>query len=99
MRIGSIAQGMERLEGPGGTLGRSDKAAVSFTSELKERVSEVDDLQHQAEKTMREGAIRGAENIHEAMIKLQEAEIGLQFLVKVRDKALEAYQDVMRMQF
>lgn len=71
----------------------------SFVEELKAAVHQTNALQNQAEEAMKNGALRGAENIHETMIALQEAEIGLKMLVRFRDKALEAYQEIMRMQF
>ncbi len=72
---------------------------ASFAEELKTAVGQVNALQNQAEEAMKSGALQGAENIHETMIALQEAEIGLKMLVRFRDKALEAYQEIMRMQF
>jgi flagellar hook-basal body complex protein FliE len=48
---------------------------------------------------MRSAADGGAEKIHETMIKLEEAGISMRLLLKVRSKALDAYQEVMRMQF
>jgi flagellar hook-basal body complex protein FliE len=71
----------------------------SFAAELKNAVGQVNTLQNNAEEAMQNGALRGAQNIHETMIVLQEAEIGLKLLMRVRDKALEAYHEVMRMQF
>ncbi len=44
-------------------------------------------------------AVKGASNIHETMIHLEEANMGLLLLAKVRNKALDAYHEVMRMQF
>ncbi len=41
----------------------------------------------------------GAEQIHETMVKMEEAGINMRLLLKVRSKALDAYQEVMRMQF
>lgn len=71
----------------------------SFGEELKAAVHQTNELQNRAEEAMKNGALRGAKNIHETMIALQEAEIGLKMLVRFRDKALEAYQEIMRMQF
>lgn len=71
----------------------------TFVQELKNAVGQVNTLQNEAEEAMKNGALRGAQNIHETMIALQEAELGLKMLVRFRDKALEAYQEVMRMQF
>lgn len=41
----------------------------------------------------------GAEgNLHETMVRLEESRISLQLLLQVRNRVLEAYQDLMRMQ-
>jgi flagellar hook-basal body complex protein FliE len=37
-------------------------------------------------------------NLHEVMVHLEESRIALQLTLQVRNRALEAYQDVMRMQ-
>lgn len=39
-----------------------------------------------------------ADNLHEIMVRLEESRIALQFALQVRNRVLEAYQDVMRMQ-
>jgi flagellar hook-basal body complex protein FliE len=70
-----------------------------FARELKSSIESVDQTQHQAEESMQNGALNGAENIHETMIQLEEADLSLRLLVKIRNKALESYQEVMRMQF
>lgn len=72
---------------------------ASFAAELTSKIKEVDQLQHQSDNAMDEAAVKGAEEIHETMIKLDEAEVGLKLMVKTRNKAMEAYQEIMRMQF
>jgi len=71
----------------------------SFGEQLKAKLLEADQLQQEADKAMMDGAAKGAVNIHETMVKLEEADISLRMLVKFRNKALEAYHEVMRMQF
>ena len=39
----------------------------------------------------------GSGDVHEAMIALQQADMMLQFTVQVRNKMVQAYQDIMRM--
>jgi flagellar hook-basal body complex protein FliE len=39
----------------------------------------------------------GRGEVHDAMIALQRAELSLQFTVQVRNKLVQAYQDIMRM--
>jgi flagellar hook-basal body complex protein FliE len=81
------------------TAKASPTSASSFAEELKAKMYEADQFQHRADQAMQEGAVKGAENIHESMIKLEEADLSLRLLMKVRNKALDAYQEVMRMQF
>jgi flagellar hook-basal body complex protein FliE len=37
-------------------------------------------------------------NLHEVMVRLEESRIALQLALQVRNRVLEAYQDVMKMQ-
>ena len=41
--------------------------------------------------------LEGTGDVHEAMIALQRAEMTLQLTVQVRNKLMQAYQEVMRM--
>ena len=77
----------------------SDLGSGDFADSLKASIGAVDKLQHQADQAMQEGAVSGATRIDETMIKLEEADISLRMLLRVRNKALEAYQEMMRMQF
>jgi len=38
------------------------------------------------------------EDVHEAMIAMQKAKLALDFTIQVRNKVIEAYQEIMRMQ-
>ena len=46
-----------------------------------------------------EQLMKGQVGIHETMIALQKANISLRLLLQVRNKAMDAYREVMRMQF
>ncbi len=70
----------------------------SFVSEVGNAIKKVDASQKEADQVMEEGAIKGAEDIHEAMIKLQEAEISLRLFMQIKNKAIDAYKEIMRMQ-
>lgn len=52
----------------------------------------------QADQGLRELAAGETQNLHQVMIALEEARIGVQLLVQVRNRLLEAYQEVLRMQ-
>lgn len=69
--------------------------AGKFFSEL---VSKVNDLSVQSDKSIQALASGETKNLHEVMISMEKASISFQFMSSVRNKALEAYQEVMRMQ-
>jgi len=79
------------------TTGTSSTAegAGKFFSEL---VSKVNDLSVQSDKSIQGLASGENKNLHEVMIAMEKASISFQFMSSVRNKALEAYQEVMRMQ-
>jgi flagellar hook-basal body complex protein FliE len=71
------------------------EGAGKFFSEL---VSKVNDLQTQSDQAIQGLATGENKNLHEVMITMEKASISFQFLAQVRNKAVEAYQEVMRMQ-
>ncbi|MGA2403644.1 MAG: flagellar hook-basal body complex protein FliE [Syntrophobacteraceae bacterium] len=100
MRIDPIMKNL--CEGaPGSTMPKSPGGAesTSFADQLKSKIGEVNQLQNQADSAMASATVKGASNIHETMIHLEEANMGLLMLTKVRNKALDAYHEVLRMQF
>jgi flagellar hook-basal body complex protein FliE len=79
------------------------KAGSSSTAEgagkfFSELVSKVNDIQVQSDKSIQGLASGENKNLHEVMIAVEKASISFQFMSQVRNKALEAYQEVMRMQ-
>jgi flagellar hook-basal body complex protein FliE len=43
------------------------------------------------------GMVAGTTDVHDAMIALQRADLTLQFSVQIRNKLVQAYQEIMRM--
>ncbi len=80
-----------------GKTGSSSTAegAGKFFSEL---VSKVNEMQVQSDKAVQGLASGENKNLHEVMIAVEKSSISFQFMSQVRNKALEAYQEIMRMQ-
>jgi flagellar hook-basal body complex protein FliE len=70
----------------------------SFADTLKKAVNTVDALQKDADVKMQELATGKSNNIHETMIAAEKADIALKLMVQVRNKIIDAYQEIMRMQ-
>ena len=76
----------------------SDNAGQSFMDHLMSGVNEVNAMQQQADSMAVDLATGKNQNIHETMLAASHAELGFNFMVQIRNKVLEAYQEVMRMQ-
>ena len=75
----------------------SADAQQTFANTLKDAISKVNDQQIQSD-TMTEKLINGGNvDLHEVMIASQKASITLNATMEVRNKVIEAYQEIMRM--
>lgn len=70
----------------------------SFFSHLKNALQEVDGLQKEAMKSAEKLALGDQEYLHKTMIAYEKATLALQLTIEVRDKMVEAYQEIMRIQ-
>ena len=70
----------------------------SFGSVLKDAISDISKLQNDADKTIAKVQLEDAGSIHEAMNALEKAGITFQVMMQFRNKILDSYQEVMRMQ-
>jgi flagellar hook-basal body complex protein FliE len=70
----------------------------SFASVLKDSINQVNKSQLEAD-SMTEKLAQGENvDLHQVMITQQKANITLQATLEVRNKVIEAYQEMMRMQ-
>ena len=75
----------------------SADAQQTFANSLKDAISKVNNQQIQSD-VMTEKLINGGNvDLHEVMIASQKASITLNATMEVRNKAIEAYQEIMRM--
>ena len=79
-------------------LGPSAPAASDFSATLKEVLNEVNDLQLRSDDLLARFAAGEVENLHEVVIAQQEAAIAFRLVQEVRDKLIQGYQELMRMQ-
>lgn len=90
-----------RANNDAATRGSKGVAATShsdFMDMLKNGIAEVNNNMVESEKSSVDLATGKTSNIHETMLAVTKAELGFDMLVQLRNKAIEAYQEVMRMQ-
>ena len=68
-----------------------------FMHYLKESIQNLNSIEKNSDQIATDVAIGKSNNLQEAMISMSQAELSFNFAVQVRNKALEAYQDIMKM--
>jgi flagellar hook-basal body complex protein FliE len=70
----------------------------SFGKVLTNKIEEINKLKLDADDAIAKVEFSGSGSIHEAIIAMEKASISFKTMLEVRNKMLEAYQEVMRMQ-
>lgn len=87
--IGGGSQGLGSVGGSGG---------AGFQGLFGNLINEVSAKQSAAGEAMKEVMTGGGLPLHQAMIAVEEASVSFQLMVEVRNRLLESYQELMRMQ-
>lgn len=94
----TIDNGLKALLDSGGKIGSKGSGdQVSFSEMLKNTISEVNELQKEAEVATGE-LLKGNASIHDTMIAIEKADLSFRYMMKARTNIMEAYKEVMRMQ-
>ena len=89
-------KGLDELSGKN-LQKKEETESKGFDRLLDETIGKVSDLQKEADQAIKE--LTGGEgDIVKAMIAMQKAEISFQTMIEVRNKLVNAYQEIMRMQ-
>ena len=92
------ASAMAGGNAPAGAAAKSN-SAVDFSQVLKTAVDQVNSTQLETNKLAKQFEMGEPNaNLQDVMISLQKANISFQTMVQVRNKLVNAYQDIMNMQ-
>ncbi|MDI6604107.1 MAG: flagellar hook-basal body complex protein FliE [Thermoanaerobacteraceae bacterium] len=76
----------------------SDNNTVnSFSGLLQSAMNEVNNLQIQSQVNDKKLVTGEIDNLHNVMIDATKADIALQFTIQIKNKILDAYQEIMKM--
>lgn len=82
----------------GEVSGEGAGSGVSFADMLSRAVNSVDASMKASEQGVQDFIAGETDSVHEVMISMQRAQISFQMMVEVRNKAIEAYHELSRMQ-
>lgn len=77
---------------------QTENKTEGFSEIFKKSLEEVNKLQNNSDKMTGQLVTGEVNDVSEVMVAAQKASVSLQLTVQVRNKVVEAYQEVMRMQ-
>ena len=95
--IGSLAPSRSLFE----TVEKQDSSSgvsVPFSDYLQQALNNTNSLLIEADNIANEFAAGNIDNIHQVTIAAEKADVALQFTLQVRNKIMDAYSEIMRMQ-
>lgn len=99
MDVSSISSGAIKINQNPFQKVETDNTKTSFAGVLQGYLENVDTTVKQASDLTTQAAAGEITNIHDVTIASEQAKLALELTTTVRDKAVEAYQEMMRMQF
>ena len=90
--------GAQRTRGASGSSGLARAGRDEFSDFLTKAVSEVEEKMRISDVERQKVLTGEANNLHQATIAAQEASVAFSLMVEVRNKLVESYQELMRMQ-
>lgn len=80
------------------SLSSSAAPGASFADTLGQAVQQVNQLQKNADTAITNLATGKTDNIADVMVQTEQADIALKLMMQVRNKIIDAYSEVMKMQ-
>ena len=77
----------------------SGGSGASFSDSLKEAVEQVEQLHTDAQSQVKDLLQGDRDDVHNVMIAVEKADVAFQLMMQVRNKIVNAYEEISRMQF
>ena len=98
MSVARISPVMDNISVQGALNKVQEKENISFKDVLLRELYNVSELEKTADAITTDFISGKTDNIHSVLIAAEKASIALQLLVEIRDKVIDAYNEIMRMQ-
>lgn len=93
-----------QLQKPNEVLGNQrkilgqDEQDSTFGDLMKEAINSVNDAQKNADNMVTDFVSGKTDNVHEVMISMEKAQLSFQLMTEIRNKIVDTYQELSRMQ-
>lgn len=95
--VSGLSQAFPVKSAAGGDISAQHNPTVGFGKMMEDMIGKVTDLQTEADKSIQNLATGQGKGLHEVMLAVEKASVSFQMMTQVRNKAMDAYQEIMRM--
>ncbi|MBL8028500.1 MAG: flagellar hook-basal body complex protein FliE [Fibrobacteres bacterium] len=100
--LNNTIRGIDLLNAPGAVGVKKTvlnaEEAPSFSDTLKGFIKDVNSMQNHADRSIEKMVAGEITDVHQVMVAVEEANTAFSLMMELRNKMLDAYQEVMRMQ-
>lgn len=98
MEISAIETIPKNLEFSGLINNAAENKELNFSSWLEKEITTANQQVLDADLKIREYAVGETDNLHQVMMSINKAKTSFELVLEVRNRLLEGYQEIMRMQ-
>jgi len=80
------------------SISTEQNTKTSFAEILKESINKVTELEKEADNEIQKLAKMETQDLHSTMIAIEKADLTFQMMMQIRNKIINAYEEIMRMQ-
>ncbi|SMO59457.1 flagellar hook-basal body complex protein FliE [Fodinibius sediminis] len=70
----------------------------TFSDMIQDAINSVDEAQKISDQKTQDLIMGNSDNVHEVMIAMEKAQLSFQLMVEIRNKAVDTYKELSRMQ-
>lgn len=75
---------------------KTDKSGASFKDTLNNFLSDVNEMQQKADQSIQKMVSGEITDVHQVMSSVEEAGVAFNMMMEIRNKVMDAYQEIMR---
>ncbi len=76
-----------------------NRPSIDFSNQLNDALQRVDDMQKEADRVGQDFLLGKTDSVHKVTVAMEEAQLAYDLTLTIRDRILEGYRELMRMQF
>ena len=77
---------------------KAEKSSTSFSEVLKDSINKIGELEKEADQQTEKLVKMEGQDVHNTMISAEKADLSFQLMMQIRNKIINAYEEIMKIQ-